>query len=156
MPEVVLDRSVIGRESPGGTLLVTRGRLLAFAKATGQADPLYTDVDAAKQAGHRDLPVPPTFFFSVDLESADPFRSLTDLGIDLRTVLHGEQEFTYHRMAYAGDELSSRSRVLDVYEKKGGALRFLVKETTVTDKDRALVATLRGTTVIRRLPGLAR
>jgi acyl dehydratase len=153
VPEVALDRSLIGSESPGGTLLVTRSRLRAFARATGQTDPLYTDVDVAKQAGHRDLPVPPTFLFSIDLERADPFRSLTDLGVDLRTVLHGEQEFSYHRMAYAGDELSTRSRVTDVYEKKGGALQFLVKETTVTDQDGALVATLRGTTVIRSLPG---
>jgi acyl dehydratase len=156
VPEVTLDRSLIGSESPGGTLLVTRSRLRAFARATGQTDPRYTDVDRAKQAGHRDLPVPPTFFFSIDLELPDPFRSLTDLGIDLRTVLHGEQEFSYHRMAYAGDELAARSRITDVYEKKGGALRFLVKETTVTDQDGALVATLRGTTVIRPLPGPGR
>ena len=70
-------------------------------------------------------------------------------------MLHGEQEFSYHRMAYAGDELAARSRITDVYEKKGGALQFLVKETTVTDQDGALVATLRGTTVIRPLPETA-
>jgi acyl dehydratase len=46
-------------------------------------------------------------------------------------VLHGEQEFRYHRMAYAGDELTARARFTDVYSKKGGALQFLVKETTV-------------------------
>ncbi|MGE9809478.1 FAS1-like dehydratase domain-containing protein [Janibacter sp. G1551] len=28
------------------------------AKATGQQDPVFIDVEAAKQAGHRDLPVP--------------------------------------------------------------------------------------------------
>ena len=149
---MIVDRSIIGRESPAETLLVTRSRLRAFAEATGQTDPLYTDVEVAKHAGHRDLPVPPTFFFGVELEAPDPFRSLADLGVDLRAVLHGEQEFSYHRMAYAGDELSTRSRVTDVYEKKGGALQFLVKETTVTDQDGALVATLRGTTVIRPLP----
>lgn len=153
---MALDRSLIGREAPGQTLLVTRSRLLAFARATGQTDPVYTDVDAARQAGHRDLPVPPTFYFSIDLEAPDPFAFLTDLGIDLRAVLHGEQEFTYHRMAYAGDELATRSRITDVYEKKGGALQFLIRETTVTDQDGATVASLRGTTVIRQLPGAGR
>jgi acyl dehydratase len=152
---VGLDRSLVGRAEPGETLVVTRSRLRAFARATGQHDPRYTDVDAAKQAGHRDLPVPPTFFFSIELESPDPFGFLTGLGIDLRAVLHGEQEFTYHRMAYAGDELSTRSRITDVYEKKGGALQFVVRETTVTNADGALVASLRGTTVVRQLPGAA-
>jgi acyl dehydratase len=150
---MTLDRSAIGRELPGETLLVTRSRLRSFARATGQDDPVYTDVDAAQQAGHRDLPVPPTFLFSIELEAPDPFRSLADLGVDLRAVLHGEEEFRYHRMAYAGDELTARSRFTDIYEKKGGALQFLVKETAVTDQDGALVATLRSTTVIRPLPG---
>lgn len=148
---MTLDRSVIGQESPGAALLITRSRLRAFARATGQTDPVYTDVEAAKQAGHRDLPVPPTFFFSIGLESPDPFGDLTGLGIDLRAALHGEQEFAYHRMAYAGDRLCARSHVVDVYEKKGGALQFLLKETAVTDQDGAPVATLRATTVIRQL-----
>jgi acyl dehydratase len=153
---MVLDQSVIGRELPAETLLVTRSRLRAFARATGQTDPVYTDVDAAGQAGHRDLPVPPTFLFGIELEAPDPFASLTGLGVDLRTVLHGEQEFSYHRMAYAGDELSARSRFTDFYMKKGGALQFLVKETAVTDQGGSLIATLRSTTVIRQLPGAAR
>jgi acyl dehydratase len=46
---MALDRSLIGREPPGQTLLVTRSRLRAFARATGQTDPVYTDVDAARQ-----------------------------------------------------------------------------------------------------------
>ena len=146
---MALDRSVIGQESPAQTLLVTRSRLRAFARATGQTDPRYTDVGAARQAGHRDLPVPPTFLFSIELEAPDPFQSLTSLGVDLRTVLHGEQEFRYHRMAHAGDELTARARFTDVYAKKGGALQFLVKETTVTDQHGALVATLGSTTVVR-------
>ena len=151
---MALDRPIIGTEWPGETLLITRSRLRAFARATGQADPRYTDVDAAREAGHRDLPVPPTFFFSIGLEARDPFRRFTELGIDLRKVLHGEQEFRYHRMAYAGDELSTRSRFVDVYEKKGGELQFLVDETDVTDRSGAAVATLRNTTVVRRLPGV--
>ena len=152
---MAIDRSIIGQEWPGETLLITRSRLRAFAKAAGQTDPVYTDVDAAKEAGHRDLPVPPTFFFGIGLESPDPFRRFTELGIDLRALLHGEQEFRYHRMAYAGDELSTRSRIVDVYQKKGGELQFLVDETDLTDQNGAAVATLRNTTVVRRLPGLA-
>ncbi|MFI7450061.1 MaoC family dehydratase N-terminal domain-containing protein [Nonomuraea sp. NPDC049714] len=147
-----LDRSLIGAERAGGTLLVTRSRLRMFAKATGQTDPVFVDLDAARRAGHRDLPVPPTFFFGVDLEVPDPFGHLTELGVDLRAVLHGEQEFAYHRLAYAGDELRSSSKVVDVYEKKGGALRFLVTELPITDQDGTVVVTMRNTLVVRALP----
>ena len=62
-------------------LVVTaeRGRLAFFARATGQADPAYADLEAAKAAGHHDLPIPPTFYFSLELERPDPFGWLTAL-----------------------------------------------------------------------------
>ncbi|WP_432837455.1 MaoC family dehydratase N-terminal domain-containing protein [Dactylosporangium sp. CA-092794] len=114
------------------TVDLERGRLRFFARATGQSDPVYLDVDAARAAGHPDLPVPPTFFFSLELEAPDPFGYLDRLGVDLRFVLHGEQSFTYHRLAYAGDQLTLTQRIVDVYAKRGGALEFLVRETDVT------------------------
>jgi hypothetical protein len=119
-------------------LVVTaeRGRLAFFARATGQADPVYADLDAAKAAGHPDLPIPLSFYFSLDLERPDPFGWLTALGIDLRRVLHGEQSFVYHAMAYAGDVLTLRSRIVDVTVKKGGALELLTKRTSVTCEER--------------------
>lgn len=150
-----LDASLIGSTRPGGTLLITRSRLRLFAKATGQTDPVFVDLDAAKQAGHRDLPVPPTFYFGVDLEVPDSFGHLAALGVDLRAVLHGEQEFTYHQMAYAGDELSSSSVVTDVFEKKGGELQFMVTETAIVNvDDDAMVVTMRNTLVVRHLAGV--
>ena len=152
---MALDHGAIGRTREGGTLLVTRSRLRLFALATGQQDPVFTDLDAARAAGHPDLPVPPTFCFGVDLEVREPFGYLTDLGVDLRAVLHGEQEFTHHRTAHAGDELTSSPVITDVYAKKGGALTFLVSESPVVDQDGRPVVTLRNTLVVRRLPGVA-
>ena len=148
---MAFDSSLIGTTRTGAALPVTRSRLRLFAKATGQTDPVFIDVDAAKRAGHRDLPVPPTFFFAVSLEAPAPFGHLADMGVDLRAVLHGEQSFTYHRTAYAGDELSASATVADVFAKKGGALQFLVTDTTVTDQDGATVATLTETLIERRL-----
>ncbi|MEU9047631.1 MULTISPECIES: MaoC family dehydratase N-terminal domain-containing protein [unclassified Kitasatospora] len=130
------------------TVHVERGRLRFFAKATGQADPVYTDADAAGRAGHPDLPVPPTFFFSLELEAPDPFAYLTALDVDLRRVLHGEQAFTYHQTAHAGDMLTLRPRIVDVYSKKGGALEFLVKQTDV-HRGTELIAEARSVIVVR-------
>jgi len=135
------------------TLLVTRSRLRYFAKATGQTDPVYVDVDAARRAGHRDLPVPPTFYFSVEFETADPFAWMAEQGIELSSVLHGGQRFEYHRMAYAGDELTATSRLSDSYEKRGGELRFFVRSTEVVDAAGDLVAELTSTNICRRAAG---
>lgn len=145
--------SAIGTDLPRVTADVERGRLRFFAKAIGETDPVYTDVTAARAAGHDDLPVPPTFFFGLELEQPDPFAYLTDLGVDMRHVLHGEQSFGYHSMAYAGDRLILSPRIADVYRKKGGELEFLVKETTVTRADGSKVAALTSVIVVRHLEG---
>jgi N-terminal half of MaoC dehydratase len=129
---------------------VERGRLGFFAKATGQRDPVYAELPAAVAAGHPDLPVPPSFYFSLELDRPDPFGWLTALGIDLRRVLHGEQSFAYHAMAHAGDTLTLRSRIADVTVKKGGALELLSKQTEVT-RDGAPVAELVSVIAVRNL-----
>jgi hypothetical protein len=128
---VDIDRALAYRFEPL-TVDAGRGRLAFFAKATGQSDPVYTDLDAARAAGHPDLPIPPSFYFGLELERPDPFEWLTALGIDLGRILHGEQSFAYHAMAYAGDGLTLRSRIVDVAVKKQGALELLTKQTSVT------------------------
>ena len=152
---MALDSTLIGTPRPGASLLVGRSRLRLFAKATGQVDPVFTDVEAAREAGHPDLPIPPTFPFSIDLEGPDPVAAIESFGIDIRAVLHGTQEFEYHKVAHAGDTLTSRSVITDIYDKKGGALQFFVTTTTITDQNDEAVATMRNTLVIRDLAGVS-
>ena len=145
----MIDRRHIGHELPPFQVDVEKGRLRFFAKATGQDDPVYTVEDAARAAGHPGLPVPPTFFFCLEMESPNPAAVRDLLGIDYRRLLHGEQGFTYHRMAYAGDTLSFQQRIEDIYDKKNGALEFVVRKTSVTNQRGEPVADLRCVSVIR-------
>ncbi|OYD66657.1 MaoC family dehydratase N-terminal domain-containing protein [Rhodococcus sp. OK302] len=145
---MAIDPAVIGKVLPSHEALAERGRLRFFAKAIGETNPIYSDVEAAKAAGHRDLPVPPTFLFCLDMEKPDPFLLLRELDIDVRHILHGEQAFEYHSPAYAGDTLAYTSTVTDTYSKKGGALDFLVRNTEVT-RDGELIARLTNTLVVR-------
>lgn len=145
----MLDRKFIGYQSPPFTADVERGRLRFFAKAIGEADPLYSDEAAARAAGHPDLPVPPTFFFCLEMDRPDPYGWFDALGIPLSKVLHGEQAFRYHRLAHAGDRLRFVSTVVDLYAKKGGLLEFVVQDNAITNQREELVAEFRRTLVIR-------
>jgi acyl dehydratase len=149
-----VDASVVGRRFPPHTVEVERGRLRFFAQATGQSDRAYTDVEAARAAGYPDLPVPPTFLFCLEMERPEPWDFVAELGVDLRTILHGGQSFDYHAMAYAGDRLTFASGITDVYQKKNGALTFVERTTDVT-RDGAAVARLAATIVLRRVEGSA-
>ena len=145
----MIDRQYIGHTMPKFSATVEKGRLRFFAKAIGQTEPVYTDEAAAQAAGHPGLPVPPTFFFCLEMESPDPAAIRKLLGLDYRRVLHGEQGFTYHRMAYAGDVLTFEQRIEDIYDKKGGALEFVVRQTRVSNQRGEHVADLRSVTVQR-------
>ena len=113
------------------TVEVERGRLRFFAHSIGETDPVYSDVATAREAGYRDLPVPPTFFFSLSLERPEPMGYLAELGVDLLHILHGEQVFEYHAMAYAGDTLTLHERISDVVSKRAGAMDLITKQTEV-------------------------
>lgn len=146
------DKSMIGMGLDRGSIDVEKGRLRFFAKATGETNPVYIDEAAAHDAGHRSLPVPPTFFMCLnsDVSAASGVDRLKVLQLDLGRILHAEQAFDYHRMAYAGDTLHFETSVSDVYDKKNGALHFVVSTTRVTNQNGEHVCDMRSTLVERR------
>lgn len=62
-------------------------------------------------------------------------------------ILHGEQRFRYHRMAFEGDWPSFTQKVTDVYSKKGGLLDVMVRETHVSNQRGEHVADLVATVI---------
>lgn len=145
----MIDRSWIGRELAPVDLTLERGRLRFFAQAIGETDPVYTDVQAAQRAGYADLPAPPTFLFGAELDGGTLDRLLADLGVPIAKILHGEQGFTYHRPACAGETITVQSRIADIFDKKSGALEFVVKTSEARNAAGELVAELRSVIVVR-------
>jgi acyl dehydratase len=138
----MVDTRFIGMALPAFCAVAETGQLRFFAKAIGEINPIYLDEAAARSAGHPGLPLPPTFLFSLELsQPSTAWRS--ELGIDPSRILHGEQSFSYHRMAYAGERLMFETRIVDIYQKKGGAMDFVVRETRVTNQCGEHVADLR-------------
>lgn len=143
----MLDRQHIGKALGRVTRTVEAGRLRFFLDVIGdrqaaQADP----------GSDRGLRVPPTYLFCLEMmDDPKPLAWLTDIGVDLLYILHGQQRFDYHASAFAGDRLSFDATITDIYDKKGGALQFVVKQTQVRNQDDRRVATL-STTVVYREP----
>ncbi|RIX83541.1 MaoC family dehydratase N-terminal domain-containing protein [Acidovorax cavernicola] len=145
----MIDKKWIGHELPASVIPIERSRLQFFAKAIGETDPVYTDAAAARDAGYPDLPAPPTFLFAAELDSGASNQLLDDLQIPLSKLLHGEQSFEFHRPACVGDTVTVRSTVSDIYDKKNGALEFVVKTSRATNQRDELVAELRSVIVCR-------
>jgi acyl dehydratase len=145
----MIDPRHIGRVIPPHSADVEVGRLRLFAEATGETRAEYLDDGAARAAGHRALPAPPTFLLCLDLEIPDPFAWMTDMGIDVAQVLHGGERFRYFESVYAGDRLTFSSCIADILQKKSSKKAFVVKETDVTNQHGERVADMRATIVVR-------
>jgi acyl dehydratase len=144
----VLDK-IIGK--PTGTTVVTveRGQLTLFADAVKDKSPVYRDPRAAAAAGLPGIPAPPTYPFVMENFGAYPelqteeaptgnpmAEVLGPLMAGGGIILHGEQEFNYHRPVVAGDVLIGEGKVVDAYRKesKGKTMTFVVVETAWSDR----------------------
>ncbi|WP_310566998.1 MaoC family dehydratase N-terminal domain-containing protein [Hydrogenophaga sp.] len=145
----MIDKKFIGYEVPPTLWDVEKGRIRFFAEVIGATDPIYFDASAAQAAGYRNVVAPPTFIFGAESDSGVLMTLLDTLKIDLRKVLHGEQRFDYHAPVCAGDTLRFQTRVTDIYDKKGGALEFVVNDTKVTNQLGEHVSDLHSVVVVR-------
>jgi acyl dehydratase len=145
----MFDRAMIGKEYPPFTLDVEKGRIRQFAQAIGDDNPVWSDEATAKAQGFQAIPAPPTFGFTLAMDAQQPFLVLGDMQIDKRKSMHGEQIFTYHAPILAGDTITGRQKIVDMYDKKGGALQFIVTETRLSNQRNEPVADLRTVIVVR-------
>jgi len=145
-----VDQSYIGHVRPPSTVKIEAAQCRAFVNAIGETNPVHRNVDAATKAGFRALPIPPTYLFCLQMMSLEKaYSAYQELGIDVGRLLHGEQGFKYHLPIYVGDELTFHHKVLDVQDKKNGAMTLIVQEIRVENGDGDHVADLQQTTVVR-------
>ena len=114
----MIDKSIIGKEYAPFTVEVEKRWVRSFAEAIGETNPVYFNESVARAGGYRSLPVPPTFPFAMIMDGNQSFMILDQLGIDKRRAMHGEQSFAYHADLCAGDVVTGRQRVVDVYDRK--------------------------------------
>jgi acyl dehydratase len=144
-----LDKKIIGHEFKAFSAVAEAGKVRLFCKAIGEEDPIYLDEAAAKKAGYARIPTPPTFLQAITNDDPEKVGLLKLLNVDIGLILHGEQHYDYYAPVYVGDRITCQQKVVDLYDKKGGALWFVVSETSMKDQAGKLVAKATGITVVR-------
>ncbi len=145
--EIVYDRSLLGAEHHIGTFPITTEMILAFAKATGETHPLYSDVEKARASEYGGLLAPPTFS-NLFIEG---FRR-PDIHLEFGDVtLFANQAIEPLVPIKAGDTLEASTKLKDVYAKTGrsGKMVFVVWETSFTNQ-RGEIAVLVQDSFVRR------
>ncbi|HZR13194.1 MAG TPA: MaoC family dehydratase N-terminal domain-containing protein [Acidimicrobiia bacterium] len=137
------NKEAIGATDQPFEMLVERGKIREFARATKSQNPAYLEDPE---------PVCEPTFLMTSAFWAPPGRSVfAKVGLDLRRVLHGGQEFVFHGPPpRAGTKLTAQSRIEDIYEKegkRGGTMTFVIAVQEFRDEHGTLVAESRSTTI---------
>jgi acyl dehydratase len=149
----------IGMRTSTGTVVVERAPVSNFARAVHDDSPIYRNAALARAGGFDDIPAPPTFGFALqhwgrwdELQPAEPrdggapgplAEVMGGLMASGGIVLHGEQEFVYHRPLVCGQRLRYEGVVRDIYQKASGdkTLTFVVIEDTYRTDEGEVVLT---------------
>ncbi len=146
-------RGKIGWKSTPWTFEVSRTSVRAFARGVGYTDPVYYDVEKAREAGHSDLPAPSTYFGTaifIPGENHDflpyPPGFRVDINHGLSGLLDGGSETEYFETICAGDELVCVNRLTNLETKESKALGIMLimsSETTFTNQHGRVAAVQR-------------
>ena len=155
---MAVDTSAIGKKTGAWRVVLDQSVLSNFAKGVG---------DNRREYRAERAPAPPTFTFAAPYwaplsgaqQPPDPAAGgnpmhtiMGELYAQGALVLHGEQEFMYHRTPVAGDVLDGLQSITDIYEKETDSARmtFVVMETAWTDaRDGSPVVTERFNLIAR-------
>jgi acyl dehydratase len=149
----MFDKSKIGHSFAPFTIEVARNKVAELNSAIGDENPVYQSQEAAQAAGFKDVPISPTTptmfrFWGATRSSND----MASLGIDVRRILHGEEEFEYLAPIYPNDVLTGITSVLDGKSrqgKDGSYMDIITTETRYTNQHDQTVLSAKSTIVVR-------
>ncbi|MBE7518121.1 MAG: MaoC family dehydratase N-terminal domain-containing protein [Thermoflexaceae bacterium] len=134
----------------GFEFAIERGKIHEFALAVTDDNPLFHDEAIARAKGFASVLAPPTYAMCASFFQPPGSQAIPE-GLDMRYVLHGEQEFIYSRPVVAGEKLYGASKAEQSFAKegrRGGTMTFYPIATEYRDAAGELVLTVRTVTIV--------
>jgi acyl dehydratase len=116
---MAVSTAAVGKSYPPSTYAVGREKIREYALAVGETNPLHLDLDAAREAGYRDLVAPPMFAVVYCGVALGPALFDPEVGIEFARLVHGGQQFEWGPLVVAGDEIATTMTVKDISERSG-------------------------------------
>ena len=135
-------RAAVGVESEPYTNEIEKGAIIKFARAIGDANPIYTDEEAARRSRYGGLVAPPTFFRSL---RSGPMK--VDVKNPYPANLDGGSEWEYYEPTRPGDRITVTHKISNIFERPGrlGNMLFIQRETKYVNQFGTTVAIQRTT-----------
>jgi acyl dehydratase len=144
---MAVNTEVVGKSYTPSVYAVGREKVREYARAVGESDPLYLDVDAARAAGHDDVVAPPMFAVVYAMPAVAAGMFDPEVGIDFAHLVHAGQDFEWGPLVVAGDEITTTVSIKDVSERGGNG--FFVFESVSCNQRGETVCTGTWSNIVR-------
>jgi acyl dehydratase len=144
---VAVNTDAIGKAYPPVTYAVGREKVREYARAVGETNRMYLDVEAARAASYADVIAPPMFAAVYQAPAVSPGMFDPEVGIDFSRIVHGAQAFEWGPLVIAGDEITSTATINDISER--GGMGFYVFEVDSDNQRGERICTGTWTTIVR-------
>ena len=148
-------KAMIGTMTEPSILEVERGAIRRYADAIDDPNPLYRDVEYAKNSRHGELICPPGYFGSPIKEGGPMWVLNTFSGPLARAgfpvILDGGIAYEFFFPVRPGDTLASYIKIASITERAGstGNMILAILETTYTNQNGDIVAKATSTLIGR-------
>ena len=127
---MALKTDAVGKEWPATTYQVGREKIKEYASVMGIENPVHFDVEAARDAGYRDVVAPPMFAVVYSSPAVGPAMFDPDVAMNFAQMVHGAPGLRVGRAGLLGrrdhdhgevplDRRESRQRLLRVRDQLG-------------------------------------
>jgi acyl dehydratase len=142
-----IDKTFIGKEYKPVYYVIGQEKIKEYALAIGDHNPLYLDSEVAKKSSYGCIIAPPMFVVVFAKECMDALFIDKELNINFARLLHGEQEFNFHKIVKSGDTVKSIGKIKNIFQK--GNNDFVELETKSYNQHNELAVEGLWTFVIR-------
>lgn len=144
---MVIDEKFIGREFPSTMYVIGREKIKEYAIAVGDLNPLYLDVEFAAKSKYKCIIAPPMFIVRYARDAMFKLFEDKEININMDRLVHGEQEFTFHKPVKENDEIITFAKIQNILNK--GNNDFVSLETKSYNQNNELVSDGLWTFIIR-------
>jgi acyl dehydratase len=114
-----VNAKAVGKTYEPAVYAVGREKIKEYARAVGETNPVYLDVQDARAAGYADVVAPPMFAVVYSAPSVGPPIFDPEIELNFPMMVHGAQQFEWGTVVVAGDEITTTTSVKDISERDG-------------------------------------
>ncbi len=127
----MIDPNLVGKAYPPIKYVVGVEKIKEYTNAVGETNPLCTDEEAAAAGPYGQIVAPPMFAVVYTKDMAGTMLFDKELDLDMMMLVHGEQEFLFHKPVKHNDTVITTGKFVSAEARKENLVATFKTESKV-------------------------